>query len=107
MNNEIGIYWHKSHILKTLKPEDMKVNIWGYELCNGAEWKDFLEVSNKLGEDNKHKDEKIKILEKALKLACEEIIEDLDFESEEDRHIKLQENIEYFKAFAKKELKDE
>lgn len=30
-----------------------KVYIWGYELCEGAEWNDFLEVVNKLGKENK------------------------------------------------------
>lgn len=34
------------------KPEDTKVIIWGYELCNGAEWQDFLDVVNKLGQEN-------------------------------------------------------
>lgn len=34
-----------------MKPEETKVNIWGYELCNGAEWKDFLDVVNKLGKE--------------------------------------------------------
>ena len=33
-------------------PTNTKVNIWGYELCNGAQWKDFLEVVNKLGKEN-------------------------------------------------------
>lgn len=31
--------------------KDIKVMIWGYELCKGAEWKDFLDVVNKLGEE--------------------------------------------------------
>lgn len=30
-----------------------KVYIWGYELCIGSQWNDFLEVVNKLGEENK------------------------------------------------------
>ena len=33
-------------------PTNTKVSIWGYELCNGAQWKDFLEVVNKLGKEN-------------------------------------------------------
>lgn len=33
--------------------EGNKVYIWGYELCKGSEWKDFLEVANRLGEENK------------------------------------------------------
>ena len=37
--------------LANLDPKNQKVIIWGYELCNGAEWKDFLDVVNKLGKD--------------------------------------------------------
>ena len=51
----IGTYSMESKSLNTIyvpKPEDTKVNIWGYELCNGAEWQDFLDVVNKLGEEN-------------------------------------------------------
>lgn len=50
--------------------------------------------------------EKLALTEKALELGCEEMIEDLQFDSEDDRHYTLQENIEYFKTMAKKEIKD-
>ena len=42
--------------------EPDKVCIWGYELCKGSEWKDFLEIVNKLGEENKKLKERIKEL---------------------------------------------
>lgn len=50
--------------------------------------------------------EQLALTKKALELACEEMIEDLQFDSEDDRHYTLQENIEYFKTMAKKEIKD-
>ena len=46
--------------------------------------------------------QQLALTEKALELACEEMIEDLQFDSEDDRHYTLQENIEYFKTMAKK-----
>ena len=51
----IGIYSMESKqelAIYNPRPEDTKVIIWGYELCNGAEWQDFLDVVNKLGEEN-------------------------------------------------------
>ena len=51
-------------------------------------------------------EEQLALTEKALELACEEMIEDLQFDGEDDRHYTLQENIEYFKTMAKKEIKD-
>ena len=44
---------------------------------------------------------------RALELACEEMIENTTFESEDDRHYALQENIEYFRNMARKEKNDE
>lgn len=43
---------YETQLIK-MSSEDIKVNIWGYELCNGAQWEDFLNVVNKLGEENK------------------------------------------------------
>lgn len=51
----IGTYSMDGKSLTTIrvpKPEETKVIIWGYELCNGAEWQNFLDVVNKLGEEN-------------------------------------------------------
>ena len=51
----IGIYSMESKqklAIYNPRPKDTKVNIWGYELCNGAEWQDFLDVVNKLREEN-------------------------------------------------------
>lgn len=53
MNDKVLVSSERILTLDIPKPEDMKVSIWDYELCNGAEWKDFLEVINKLGEENK------------------------------------------------------
>lgn len=47
-------------------PKDNKVNIWGYELCNGAEWKDFLDVVNKLNKENKQLKQQLVEKEKEL-----------------------------------------
>ncbi len=54
------------------KPEDMKVNIWGYELCNGAEWKDFLDVVNKLGKEKTDLETKLAESEERYKKAYRE-----------------------------------
>ena len=57
------------------EPEKMKVIIWGKELCNGAEWYDFLkcveektEENNQLKQQLAEKDkeiERLKVFEKA------------------------------------------
>ena len=39
--------------------ESNKLYIWGYELCKGADWNDFLEVVNKLGEENQQLKEQL------------------------------------------------
>ena len=51
------------------EPEKMKVIIWGKELCNIAEWNDFLKCVEEKTEENKQlkqqleeKDKKIKLL---------------------------------------------
>ena len=54
-------------------PTKTKVNIWGYELCNGAQWKDFLEVVNKLGKENEQL--KQQLAEKEVVLKCYKIEE--------------------------------
>jgi hypothetical protein len=48
------------------KPQDIKVMIWGYELCNGAEWKDFLDVVNKLGKEKANLEAKLAEKEKEI-----------------------------------------
>ena len=47
--------------------EGNKVYIWGYELCKGSEWNDFLEVANKLGEENQQLKEQISKMEETHK----------------------------------------
>ena len=44
-NNLIG------HFISS-KLEDMKVKIWDKELCNGAEWNDFLKAVEEKGQEN-------------------------------------------------------
>lgn len=43
-----------------------KVNIWGYELCKGSDWSDFLEVVNKLGKENQQLKQQLAEKEKEL-----------------------------------------
>lgn len=62
-----------------------------------AEYKEHQEAINEA-------DNTIKVLEKALELACLELMQDLKFESKDDKHYTLCENIEYFKIMARKEL---
>lgn len=61
------------------------------------------DFAKQLGE----KDKRIKVLDKALELACLELMQDLKFESKDDKHYTLCENIEYFKVMARKELGNE
>ena len=56
-------------------PKDTKVNILGYELCNGAEWQDFLEVLNKLGEENHQLKQQLEKKEKENKRIKKQIKE--------------------------------
>lgn len=47
------------------RPKDIKVMIWGYELCKGAEWKDFLDVVSKLGKEKADLEAKLAESEKS------------------------------------------
>lgn len=73
------------------------LNKKGMELFEG----DVIDIPN----DELEK--QLKIAEKALELACEELIEDESFESEDDRHFTLHENITYFENMARKEIINE
>ena len=57
MSKKIFIQAENNHnILSSPEPEKMKVIIWGKELCNGAEWYDFLKcVEEKTRENDKLK----------------------------------------------------
>ena len=57
-----------NHLLFSDGMETNKVYIWGYELCKGSDWNAFLEVVNKLGEENKR-------LKMELKSQPSEIVE--------------------------------
>ena len=50
---------------------------------------------------------RLEVAEKALELACEELMRDLEFDSELDKHYNLQANIEYFKTKAREIVKSE
>lgn len=50
---------------------------------------------------------KLEVAKKALELACEELMGDLEFNGELDKHYNLQANIEYFKTKAREMLKSE
>lgn len=57
--------------LKETKLEDTKVMIWGYELCNGAEWKDFLDVVKKLGKEKTDLEAKLADIEESARAVIE------------------------------------
>lgn len=61
------------------------------------------------GQDEKIADlqHRLEVAEKALELACEELMGDLEFNGELDKHYNLQANIEYFKTKAREVLKSE
>ena len=75
VNGTGDIFTNKQHTLQIehRKPEEYKVHIWGYELCNGAEWQDFLDVANKLGKEKAELENELELTEKALELACNKI----------------------------------
>ena len=65
--NSVCMSEEKIHSLNArfdTKPQDTKVMIWGYELCNGADWKDFLDVVNKLGKEKTDLEAKLSESEK-------------------------------------------
>lgn len=70
---------------------------------NMAIWEGKLELKNKIS-DLQHR---LEVAEKALELACEELMGDLEFNGELDKHYNLQANIEYFKTKAREMLKSE
>ena len=72
-----------------------------------SEREPMLDTVMVMQEWNIKKDQQIAVLEEALKIACEEMIEDLHFDSEDDKHYTLQENIEYFKTMARKNIRGE
>ena len=53
--------------------EPNKVYIWGYELCKGSDWNDFLEVVNKLGEENQQLEKQLEEKERLLQYGKTEI----------------------------------
>ena len=61
-------------------------------------------IKNQTIADLQHK---LEVAEKALELACEELMSDLEFDSELDKHYNLQANIEYFKTKAREMMKSE
>lgn len=74
-----------------------------YRLCKEFGW----EINNTDIETIKELIKNYEVTKMALQMACEEMIEDLHFDSEDDRHYTLQENIEYFKAMARKNIRGE
>ena len=50
---------------------------------------------------------RLEVAKKALELACEELMSDLEFNGELDKHYNLQANIEYFKTKAREIVKSE
>ena len=58
--------YNSSNTVTLPSSEHNKVYIWGYELCKGSDWNNFLEVVNKLGEENKQLKQQLNITKKAL-----------------------------------------
>lgn len=59
-------------IMRLPSPEELKVVIWDKELCNGAEWNDFLKCVEEKSEENAELKKQLAITEKALELAVED-----------------------------------
>lgn len=54
------------------EPEKMKVIIWGKELCNGAEWYDFLKCVEEKTRENDQLKQQLEEKDKLLKCYQEE-----------------------------------
>ena len=92
--------WHIENLeeLKT-RLHDCQV----YHLKNNSNETLIHNLKNELA-DLQHR---LEVAEKALELACEELMSDLEFDSEPDKHYNLQANIEYFKTKAREMLENE
>ena len=67
----------------------------------------IIDLFNQLDEQIADLQHRLEVAEKALELACEELMSDLEFNDELDKHYNLQANIEYFKTKAMEVLKSE
>lgn len=69
--------------------------------------KELVRIKNNQYEQIADLQHRLEVAEKALELACEELMGDLEFNGELDKHYNLQANIEYFKTKAREVLKSE
>lgn len=67
----------------------------------------IIDLFNQLDEQIADLQHRLEVAEKALELACEELMGDLEFNGELDKHYNLQANIEYFKTKAREIVKSE
>ena len=67
----------------------------------------IIDLFNQLDEQIADLQHRLEVAEKALELACEELMGDLEFNGELDKHYNLQANIEYFKTKAMEIVKSE
>lgn len=70
MKNKIAITrasLSPKQFIENKKPEEMKVYIWDKELCNGAEWNDFLKCVDEKTQENENLKQQIRSLEEQLK----------------------------------------
>lgn len=77
-NKEVFIHAENNHnilssadvkLFNPPKPEEMKVIIWGKELCSGAEWNDFLKCVEEKTKENESLKQQIQDLQEQLKNA--------------------------------------
>lgn len=67
----------------------------------------IIDLFNQLDEQIADLQHRLEVAKKALELACEELMGDLEFNGELDKHYNLQANIEYFKTKAREIVKSE
>lgn len=67
----------------------------------------IIDLFNQLDEQISDLQHRLEVAERATKLACEELMGDLEFNGELDKHYNLQANIEYFKTKAREIVKSE
>lgn len=104
------IYQFANGEIRIAKRQEQKVFIWDKELCNGAEWNDFLKCVEEKLKENAELKKQLAITEKALEL-CERHhigFENATHKEQVDwRETRIKENIRYFINKAKEMLRSD
>lgn len=81
--------------IKQPKLEDMKVKIWDKELCNGAEWNDFLKAVEEKGRENRILKEALRLASGKIEFMAQMLGQTLDYNVEENLIEQAKENTKW------------